>query len=126
MLCELSSTRRPHDLFHHSPLSLVRRLVEKLSHSRPRTKLKKLDSPKGLGEQIRKLVLGVDVASLDASFYQTVTDEVVPHPDVLAPFMEHGVLGQRQGGLAVHPEFHCSNVSLEEITEQTSKPERLS
>jgi hypothetical protein len=32
-------------------------------------------------------------------------DEVVPHPDVLAPFMEYGVLGQRQSELAVHPEF---------------------
>jgi hypothetical protein len=108
------------------PLSLVCRLVGKLSHSRPRTKLKELDPPKGLGEQIRKLILGVDVSRLDASFCQTVTDEVVPHPDVLAPFMEHGVLGQRQGGLAVHPEFHCSYVSPKEITEQTSKPERLS
>jgi hypothetical protein len=108
------------------PLSLVCCLVRKLSHFRPRTKLKELDPPKGLGEQIRKLVLGVDVARLDASFCQTVTDEVVPHPDVLAPFMEHGVLGQCQGGLAVHPEFHCSNVSPEEITEQASKPERLS
>jgi hypothetical protein len=107
------------------PQSLMRRLVGKLSHSRPRTKLKELDPPKGLGEQIHKLVL-VDVARLDASFCQTVTDEVVPHPDVLAPFMEHGVLGQRQGGLAVHPEFHCSNVSPEEIIEQASKPERLS
>jgi hypothetical protein len=126
MLCGLSSTRRPHDLFHHSPLSLVRRLVGKLSHSRPRTKHKELDPPKGLGEQTPKLILGVDVARLDASFCQTVTDEVVPHPYVLAPFMKHGVHGQCQGGLAVHPEFHCSNVSPEEITEQASKPEHLS
>jgi hypothetical protein len=32
------------------PLSLVRRLVGKLSHPGPRTKLKELDPPKGLGE----------------------------------------------------------------------------
>ena len=81
------------------PLSLVCRLVGKLSHSRPRTKLKELDPPKGFGEQIRKLILGVDISRLDASFCQTVTDEVVPHPDVLAPFMKHGVLGQSQSGL---------------------------
>jgi hypothetical protein len=37
-----------------------------------------------------------------------------------------GFFGQRQGGLVVHPEFYCSNVSPEEITEQASKPERLS
>jgi hypothetical protein len=108
------------------PLSLVRRLVGKLSHPRPGTKLKELDPPKGLGEQVGKLILGVHVARMDAPFCQTVTDEVVSHPDVLAPFMEHGVLGQCQGGLAVHPKFHCSNVSPEEITEQASKPERLS
>jgi hypothetical protein len=76
------------------PLSLVRRLVGKLDHPGPRTKLKELDSPKGLGEQVRKLVLGVDVACLDAPFLQAVSDEVVPHPDVLAPFMENGVLCQ--------------------------------
>jgi hypothetical protein len=51
---------------------------------------------------------------------------VVSHPDVLAPFMEHGVLGQCQSGLAVHPEFHRSSVSPEEITEQSSQSEHLS
>jgi hypothetical protein len=35
----------------------VRRLVEELDHSDPEAKLKELDPPKGLGEQIRKLVL---------------------------------------------------------------------
>jgi hypothetical protein len=50
----------------------------------------------------------------------------VPHPDVLAPFMENGVLGQGQSGLAVHSEFHRSSVSAEEITKQLNKPERLS
>jgi hypothetical protein len=104
----------------------VRRLVGQLGHPRPGAKLKKLDPPKGLGEQVCRLILGVDVVRLDAPFCQTVTDEVVPHLDVLASFMEHGVLSQCQVGLAVHPEFHCSNISPEEITEQTSKPERLS
>jgi hypothetical protein len=108
------------------PLSFVRRLVGKLSHPGPKTKLKKLDPPKGIGEQVHKLILGVYVACLDAPFCQTVTDEVVPHLDVLIPFMEHGVLGQHKGGLAIHPEFHCSNFSPEEITEQASKSERLS
>jgi hypothetical protein len=108
------------------PLSLVRRLVEQLGHPGPQARLKELDPPKGLGEQIRKLILSVDVSRLDAPFCQTVTDEVVPHPDVLASFMEHGVIGQRQSGLAVHLKFHCSSVSPEEITEQSSKPERLS
>jgi hypothetical protein len=104
----------------------VRRLVGKFSHPGPGTKFKELDPPKGLGEQVRKLILGVDVARLDAPFCQTVTDEVVPHLDVLAPFMEHEVRGQRQCRLAIHLEFHRCRVSLEEITEQSSQPERLS
>jgi hypothetical protein len=71
----------------------------KLDHPDPGTKLKELDPPKGLGEQVRKLVLGVDVACLDAPFLQAASDEVVPHPDVLAPFMENGVLCQARADL---------------------------
>jgi hypothetical protein len=52
------------------PLRLVRRLVGKFSHPRPGTKLKELDPPKGLSEQVRKLILGVDVACMDAPFCQ--------------------------------------------------------
>jgi hypothetical protein len=70
----------------------VRRLVGELDHPDPGAKLKELDPPKGLGEQIRKLVLGVDVAHLEVPFLQAASDEVVPHPDVLAPFMKNGVL----------------------------------
>jgi hypothetical protein len=46
----------------------VRRLVGELDHHDPGAKLKELDPPKGLGEQIRKLVLGVDVARLEVPF----------------------------------------------------------
>jgi hypothetical protein len=66
--------------------------VGELDHPDPGAKLKKLDPPKGLGEQIRRLVLGVDVAHLEAPFLQAASDEVVPHPDVLAPFIKNGVL----------------------------------
>jgi hypothetical protein len=104
----------------------VRRLVGELNHPDPGAKLKELDPSKGLGEQIRKLVLGVDIARLEAPFLQATSDEVVPHPDVLAPFMKNRVLCQGQSGLAVHPEFHRSSVSVEEITKQSNKPERLS
>jgi hypothetical protein len=66
--------------------------VGELGHPDPRAKLKELDPPKGLGEQIRKLVLGVDVARLEVPFLQAASDEVVvPHPDVLAPFMKNMV-----------------------------------
>jgi hypothetical protein len=51
---------------------------------------------------------------------------VVSHPDVLDPFMENEVLGQGQSGLAVHSEFHRSSVSIEEITKQSNKSDRLS
>jgi hypothetical protein len=107
------------------PLSLVRRLVGELDHPDPAPKLKELDPPKRLDEQIRKLILGVDVARLEAPFLQAALDEVVPHTDVLAPFMKNGVLCQGQSGLAVHPEFHRCSVSAEKITKQSNKPEHL-
>jgi hypothetical protein len=68
--------------------------VGELDHLDTGAKLKKLDPPKGLGEQIRKLVLGVDVAHLEVPFLQAASDEVVPHLDVLAPFMKNRVLCQ--------------------------------
>jgi hypothetical protein len=108
------------------PLSLVRRFVGNLDHPDLGAELQEPDPLKRLREQVCKLVLGVDVACLDAPFLQTVSDKVVSHPDVLAPFMKNGVLGQGQSGLAVHSEFHCSNVSAKEITKQSNKPERLS
>jgi hypothetical protein len=46
----------------------MRRLVRELGHPDPRAKLKKLDPPNGLDEQICKLVLGVDVARLEVPF----------------------------------------------------------
>jgi hypothetical protein len=104
----------------------VRRLVGELDHPDPGVKLKELDPPKGLGEQIHKLVLGVDVSRLEVPFLQTASNEVVPHPDVLAPFMKNEVLCQGQSELAVHHEFHRSSVSAEEITKQSNKTERLS
>jgi hypothetical protein len=75
------------------PLSLVHRLVGNLDYLGLAAELQEPDPPKRLGEQICKLVLGVDVACLDAPFLQTASDKVVSHPDVLAPFMENEVLG---------------------------------
>jgi hypothetical protein len=92
------------------PLSLVRHLMGELDHPDPGAKLKELDPPKGLVEQIRKLVLGVDVAHLEAPFLQAASYEVVPHLDVLAPFMKNGILYQGQSRFAVHPEFHRSSL----------------
>jgi hypothetical protein len=76
------------------PLSLVCHLMRELNHLNPRAKLKELDPPKGFGEQIRKLVLGVNVSRLEVPFLQATSDEVVPHPDVFAPFIKSGVLCQ--------------------------------
>jgi hypothetical protein len=75
--------------------------MKKLDHLGLGAKLKELDHPKGLGEQVHKLIFGADVASIDAPFHQGVSDEVVPHLDVLAPFMEDRVLCQDQSGLVV-------------------------
>jgi hypothetical protein len=74
-----------------------------------------LDPPKGLGEKIGELVLGVDVAGLDAPLIQETFDEVVLDPDMLAALMEDGVLCQGQGRLSVHPELHRLCISAKEI-----------
>jgi hypothetical protein len=108
------------------PLSLVCRLVGNLDHPGLRAEPQEPDLTKRLHKQVCKLILGVDVACLDAPFLQTASDEVVPHPDVLAPFMKNGVLDQGQSGLAIHSEFHRSSVSAEAITKQSNKPERMS
>jgi hypothetical protein len=72
------------------------------------------------------LILGVDIACLDAPFLQTASDEVIPRPDVLALFMENEVLHQGQSGLAIYSELHRSSVSAKEITKQSSELDRLS
>jgi hypothetical protein len=84
------------------PLSLVQHLMGNLDHPGLGVELQEPDPPKRLGEQVCKLVRDVNVACLDAPFLQTASDEVVPHLDVLAPFMENRVLDQGQSGLAVH------------------------
>jgi hypothetical protein len=103
----------------------VHRLVRELDHPDPGVKLKELDPPKGLGDHIHKLILGVDVARLEAPFHQAALDEVIPHTDVLAPFMKNEVLCQGQSGLAVHPELHRSSVCRgdHQAVEQARAPE---
>ena len=83
------------------------RLLGNLNHPNPSAKLLEFDPPKALGEEVSELILGVDVASLDAPLIQAAPNEVVLDSDMLAALMEDGVLRQGQGGLAVHPELHC-------------------
>jgi hypothetical protein len=52
--------------------------VENLDHPGLGAEDQKPDPPKWIGEQVYKLVLGVDVACLDAPYLQTASDEVVP------------------------------------------------
>jgi hypothetical protein len=76
-----------------------------------------LDLPKGLSEKVGELILGVDVAGLDAPLIQTALDEVVLDADMLTALMENGVLRQGQGRLVVHPKLHCFCVSAQEIAQ---------
>jgi hypothetical protein len=70
----ITKTNNTRTYFIILPLSLVRRLVGELDYPDPGAKLKKLDPPKGLDEQICKLVLGVDIACLEALFLQAASD----------------------------------------------------
>ena len=90
-------------------------LLGNLNHPNPGAKVLELDPPKGLGEEVGELVLGVDVASLDAPLIQAAPDKLVLDADMLAALMEDGVLRQSQGGLAVHPELQCFCVPAQEI-----------
>lgn len=74
------------------PLSLVWRRLGNSDHPNPGAKLLELHSPKGLGEKVCQLILGVDVAGLDAPLVQAAPNEVVLDADVLAALMEDGVL----------------------------------
>jgi hypothetical protein len=56
----------------------VHHLVGELNHPDPEAKLMELDPPNGLGEQICKLILCVDVARLEAPFLQAASNDVVP------------------------------------------------
>jgi hypothetical protein len=75
--------------------------VRNLSHPDLGAKLLELDPPKRLGQEVGELVLDVDVVGPDTPFIQAASDEVIPHPDVLAALMEDRVLCQGQGGLAI-------------------------
>ncbi|KAG8088467.1 hypothetical protein GUJ93_ZPchr0010g9189 [Zizania palustris] len=98
---------RPRLNFHQlHQLALVRRLLGNSNHPNPSAKLLELDPSKQLGEEVGELVLGVDVASLDAPIVQATPDEVVLDPDVLATLMEDEILRQSQSRLAVYPELH--------------------
>jgi hypothetical protein len=63
-----------------------------LNHPNPGTKLLELDPPKELGEKVGELMLGVDVAGLDAPLIQAAPDEVVLDADMLAVLIKDGVL----------------------------------
>jgi hypothetical protein len=63
-----------------------------LNHPNPGAKFLELDLPKGLSEKVGELILGVDVAGLDAPLIQTALDEVVLDADMLTALMENGVL----------------------------------
>ncbi len=74
------------------PLSLVWRRLGNSDHPNPGAKLLELHSPKGLGEKVCQLILGVDVAGLDAPLVQAAPNEVVLDADVLVALMEDGSL----------------------------------
>jgi hypothetical protein len=64
--------------------------------------LLKLGLAQGLGQNVGGLISSGNVVGLDASFFQTLSDEVVLGPDVLASVMQDRILCQGKGRLAVH------------------------
>jgi hypothetical protein len=70
-----------------------------LNHPNPGAKLLELNSPKGLGEKVGELILGVDVSGLDAPLIQAAPDEVVLDADMLAVLMEDGFFAKAKADL---------------------------
>uniref|UniRef100_A0A0A9HE47 Uncharacterized protein n=1 Tax=Arundo donax TaxID=35708 RepID=A0A0A9HE47_ARUDO len=58
--------------------------------------------PECLCENVSELVQRSDETGTDAPIIQAAPDEMIPQVDVLAAFMEHRILRQCQGRLAVH------------------------
>jgi len=56
--------------------------------------LLELGLPQQLGENVTQLISSGDMAGLDAPILQAISDEVVLDANVLAPFVEDGILGQ--------------------------------
>jgi len=70
-----------------------------LLQSNPPPHLLKLGLSQRLGEYVYKLISSRDVAGLDTSIFQAVSDEVVLDSYVLAPVMEDWVLGRAKADL---------------------------
>ena len=92
------------------------RLLGNLNHPNPGTKLLELDPPKGLGEKVGELILGVDVACLDAPLIQAAPNEVVLDLDMLVALMEDGFFAKAKADL----------LSTLSSTASASLPRRLS
>ena len=63
-----------------------------MDHPNSGAQVLELDPPKGLGEKVGELILGVDVACLDAPLIQAAPNEVILDSDMLAALMEDWVL----------------------------------
>jgi hypothetical protein len=51
--------------------------------------LDELDTAQRLGENVGKMAVGTDVIDLHLAIFNTLTNEVVLHVNVLGPFMVH-------------------------------------
>lgn len=75
-------------------------LLRDLDNLNPGPQILKHNSPKKFGEEVRKLVLHVDVVSLQYHIFKA-------SPYVLDAIMEDGVLFQGQSGILVHLNINC-------------------
>jgi hypothetical protein len=65
---------------------------------------------KGFGQNISKLVSGTNVAQLDVTFLIMITKKEKVNLNVLGPRMQHMILGDTYGTLAIAKQRHMMKI----------------
>jgi hypothetical protein len=96
-----------------------------IHHADARAKLLEPNSSKGLGENVCELLAGSDMLDVDLPGVDAVTDEMVPHLDVLAPILKHQVLSQLDGGFVVDEDGSGTALFAGHVVQQAMQPHSL-
>ena len=91
------------------------------------SELVKLDTIKGLGEDISRHIIGSTMIENNSAFVVSLTDVVVADRDVFRSRMESGILDELDGGLvvAVERDGILENERRVELGKEVSNPDGL-
>ena len=107
-----------------SPLILATVATE-LSNVDTVAQLLESNTAEWLRQYVCQLLLRANVVDDDIPVLHALPDEMVSGVNVLAPVMENGVLGHCNAGLVVHLDLRRSDLRVEQVTQESSKPDSL-